>query len=79
MQEDKTRIEALERQVEMLMRFMNEKKKNQLSYPLDYASQQILQTGVPIVIGGLVPGAIATGTGYFPVRVNNKIINVMYT
>ena len=77
--EDKNRMDKLEAQVKELMEFMKQKKENQLSFPLDYPTQQILQNGVPIVIGALVPGAIATGTGYIPMKINNKTVNIMYT
>lgn len=76
--EDKNRIDTLEQQVKVLMDFMKEKKQTQIQYPLDYASQQILQSGVPIVTGAKVPGVIASADGYIPVRVNNKIIKLMY-
>lgn len=79
MKPDKDRITELEGQVKQLMEFMKQKKENQLSFPLDYPTQQILQNGVPIVIGAQVPGVIASANGYLPVRVNNKTINIMYT
>ena len=68
----------LEAQVQELMAFMKQKKENQLSFPLDYPTQQILQNGVPIVTGGLVATPIATGTGYVPMKINNKSVRIMY-
>lgn len=76
--QDQKRIDVLEAQVKELMAFMRQKKETQLSYPLDYPTQQILQDGVPIVTGPKVPGAIAAADGYIPVRVNNKIVKLMY-
>ena len=40
---DKERIKALESQVKELVRFMNEKKRQQISFPLDQASQNIIK------------------------------------
>lgn len=40
--QERTKIAELERKVELLMAFMNEKQRQQISFPLDTASQQII-------------------------------------
>lgn len=40
---ERNRIAELERQVALLMRYMNEKKRQQISFPLDTASQEIIK------------------------------------
>ncbi len=72
------KIKELEGQVAELMAFMEEKKKAQITYPLDYASQQVLQNGLPIVTGSAVVVPIPTGTGFIPMRINNKPVRIMY-
>jgi hypothetical protein len=41
-QETKNRIEELERTVGELTRFMEQKKQQQISFPLDTASQKVI-------------------------------------
>lgn len=74
------RIKKLEAQIAVLTEFMDDKKKTQLTYPLDLTTQQIIQAGVPRLLGAKVTNtAPFLNDWYLPVVINNVEYHLLGT
>lgn len=70
----------MEKKLAELEQFFAQKKENQLSYPLDLPSQQIIDAGKLLIIGAKVTNtAPFTNDYYLPVRANNATFNLLGT
>ena len=76
----KEQMAALESRIRKLEDMAAQKSENQLSYPLDNASRQIVQIGTVLISGGrITAGAPFTNNGYIPCSFNGTVYKLMTT